>query len=57
MFHSLDLFTMDVSFRENGQESFSSGVGTCISLVILAMVVFYGYNKFNKFLNYDDTSY
>ena len=36
--HSIDLFPLDMNFRENGQESFTTWCGTLLSLAILIVV-------------------
>ena len=56
-FYHIDIFKMDVSFREDGAQSLSSPVGILISLAILTVVCIYGTNKFNIFLDREDTSY
>ena len=54
---SIDFFTMDVSFRENGNESFSSAIGVLISLVIVFIVSVYGFGKFKQMSEYDESIY
>ena len=53
--NSFDLFTIDVSFRENGQDSFSTNIGLLISVVIIGIVCLYGNAKLNTFLERGET--
>ena len=40
-FHHLDIFKMNISFRENGAEQFSSNIGVIMSLVALVIIAIY----------------
>ena len=51
-FKKLDLYATDVSFRENGGDSFGSIFGACVSLVIILVVAAYGIGKFLVMLDH-----
>ena len=55
-FKKIDLFTTDVSFRENGGSSFGSIFGASMSLIIAIVVIIYGASKFTIMLDYEDTT-
>ena len=55
--HGIDLFKMNVSFRENKQEQLSTCFGTLISLLIFAIVLFHGKHRFEAMVNYEDYKY
>ena len=57
VFQEVDLFKMDVSFRENGEDSFSSTMGVIISICILVLIAVYGHTKFMIFLDYGDSTF
>ena len=54
-FSSLDLFKMDVQFRENGHDSFSTACGTLISIVIMIIVLVYLQERANVLINFLDS--
>ena len=54
-FKKLDMFSSDVSFRENGGDSFGSVFGACWSIVIIIVVLLYGSNKFFILKDHEDT--
>ena len=56
-FKKLDMFSSDVSFRENGGDSFGSIFGACWSIVIIIVVMLYGTNKFFIMYDYADTQF
>ena len=56
-FKKLDMFSSDVSFRENGGDSFGSVFGACWSMVIIIVVILYGTNKFFIMKDYADTQF
>ena len=56
-FYHLDFFRMDISFRENGYEQFSTKLGTFMSVIMIFTVCLYGKNRFDKFNDYGDTKY
>ena len=56
-FKSLDLFSTNFTFKTNGNDSFQTGFGACMSLMIMLIVALYGINKFFIMRNYDDTSF
>ena len=56
-FKKIDFYATDVSFRENGSESFGSIFGSINSLIIAMVVALYGINKYVIMSNYDDTKY
>ena len=51
-FKQVDMFPQDITFRENGGESFGSNFGACTSLVIALIVCLYGMTKFTVLINY-----
>ena len=55
--HSIDMFSLDVNFRENSRSSFTTCFGSLISLLILTIGGFYLYVKTHVVLNYDDTKF
>ena len=55
--NALDLFTEDVQFRENGQDTFSTNFGMILSIVILLVTCLYANVKVNAFIEKDDTSH
>ena len=52
-----DLFSKNIAFRENGEDSFGSIIGAFISLIILLIVAIYGIKKFIIMLDYGDTNF
>ena len=56
-FKKLDMFSSDVSFRENRGDSFGSIFGACWSMVIMIVVLLYGTNKFFIMSDYADTQF
>ena len=56
-FKKLDMFSSNVSFRENGGDSFGSIFGACWSMVIIFVVMTYGINKFFIMCDYADTQF
>ena len=56
-FKKMDFFSSDVSFRENGGDSFGSVFGACMSLLIFLVVALYGINKFVIMSDYADTQF
>ena len=54
-FKSIDFFATDISFRENGGDSFGSIFGAFNSLIIALIVAIYGINKFIIMQNYEET--
>ena len=53
----IDYFQKDISFRESGGDSFGSVFGAFMSLIVWAIVVLYGFNRFIIMRNYEDTNY
>ena len=53
----IDLFKMDVSFRENGESQFSSTIGAITTIIIGIVLLFYFQEKFKIYASYGDTSY
>ena len=56
-FRNFDLFSKNIAFRENGEDSFGSIFGAFTSLIILLIVATYGINKFSIMLDYGDTNF
>ena len=56
-FKSIDIFATDVSFKENGSESFGSIFGSMNSLIIVLIAALYGINKFVIMTNFEDTNF
>ena len=55
-FKKLDLFSTDISFRENGGDSFGSIFGACISLIIAIVVINYSFANFTVMREYGNTT-
>ena len=55
--HSIDLFSLDVDFRENKQQRFTTWFGCALSILILTIVGYYGVIKFSLMTNYEDTRF
>ena len=56
-FTRIDLFPTDVSFRENGGDSFKTCYGACVSLFIILITIFYATNKFRTLVEREDTNF
>ena len=56
-FHSLDRFKMNVQFRENNQQDFTTWFGTFLSLIILVLVLIQSHHRFMVMYNREDTRY
>ena len=52
-----DLFSKNISFRENGEDAFGSIFGAVTSIMILFVVGIYGMNKFRIMLDHEDTNF
>ena len=52
-----DLFSTDVSFRENGNETLTTNFGALISLLILALVFTYSVKKCKILIDREDSSF
>ena len=50
-----DLFSSNVTFRENGGDTFGSVFGAITSIVIALIVTVYGLNKLVIMSSYDDS--
>ena len=50
-----DLFGEDVSFRENGQDSFTTNFGALISILVLLLVFAYASKKMSDLVTKNDT--
>ena len=48
---------MNVSFRENKQEQFSTCFGAILSFFIIVIVLIHSKNKFEVMVNYEDYRY
>ena len=53
----IDKFGESASFSIAGQSEFSSVCGTLISIMVLSVVIPYGFNKYLIMNDYDDTSF
>ena len=56
-FKRIDLFATDVTFKENGESSFGSVFGACLSIIIMSIVATYACKKFIILSTHDDTNY
>ena len=56
-FKKLDLYSQNISFRINDNNSLGSICGACVSLVLMILVATYGFHKFLVMKNYDDTRF
>ena len=54
---SIDLFTLDVQFRENGKENFSTNFGMILSILILILTCLYANVKITAFVNDEETTH
>ena len=52
-----DIFGERPELTVDGESSYSTWNGLIVSLVIIAISLKYGFDKFNKMINFDDTSY
>ena len=52
---NIDLFSLDVSFRENKREKFTTCFGSLLSLLILLIAAQYFFKKLDILTNYEDT--
>ena len=55
-FKKIDMFASDVSFRENGGDSFGSITGSVMSLAIILLVASYGFRRCVTVMHYADTN-
>ena len=56
-FHTLDLFPLDMGFRENNSDKYTTWLGSLLSLLMLIVICYYGQKKFDIMINHDDTTY
>ena len=56
-FKRIDFFATDITFKENGGNSFGSIFGAFTSLLIALIVASYGFNKFLVMYNHEDTNF
>ena len=54
---AIDMFSLDVSFRENRSDRFTTWFGCILSVFVIAVVGFYSTRKFATLTTYGDTSY
>ena len=54
---SIDKYGESATFSIGGKSSYPSIIGTLISILILFVVVPYGFNKFIIMKDYEDTSF
>ena len=54
---AVDLFAVDVSFRENKGKSFTSILGGAVSIIIYAIATLYAINKTVILINNEDTNF
>ena len=52
-----DQFVETASFQIDGRSGYPSLSGSLISLAIFGTVIAYGTNKYDKMINYEDTTY
>ena len=55
--HSIDMFSLDVNFRENSKSSYTTCFGSLVSLFIFIIGGFYLYIKLYVVINYQDTKF
>ena len=41
-FHTLDLFPLDMGFRENNSDKYTTWLGSLLSLLMLIVICYYG---------------
>ena len=54
-FRKIDLFSTDISFRENKGNSFGSNFGAFLSLIVFFIIGMYGNKKLSILVNKEDT--
>ena len=54
-FRKIDLFSKDISFRENEGDSFGSSFGSFLSLIVFFIIGMYGNKKLSILVNREDT--
>ena len=55
-FHKADFFGSNITFQEDGNDSFTTNCGALISLLIICLVVMYGQDRLFDVVNYDDSN-
>ena len=56
-FKQFDFFATNITFKEDGSDSFGSIFGAFMSLLIALIVASYGIKKFIDMINYNDTNF
>ena len=56
-FNKLDLFSSNVTFLVNGNQTLGSTFGALTSIILIVLLSIYGFNKFLVMLNYEDTRF
>ena len=54
---TIDMFSLDVSFRENRSERFTTWFGCILSVFVIVVVSFYSFKKFETLRTFGDTRY
>ena len=54
---SIDKYGEEISFTVKGKGTYPSLLGAFVSIVILAVIIPYGFNKFTIMQSYGDTSH
>ena len=57
LFKEIDLFGEQIVFQIKGADSYKSVLGAIISVVVITIVLAYGYNKFQIMKNFEGTDY
>ena len=56
-FNKLDLFSSNVTFLVNGNQTLGSTFGAFTSITLIILLLLYGFNKFLIMLYYEDTRF
>ena len=56
-FKSIDIFGQYISFRQSGQNRLTSYFGALLTIIILLIVVFYGWTKFDDMVTHSSSSH
>ena len=55
--HTIDFFPLDIGFRENNNDRYTTWLGSLLSLLMLVIVSYYGQKKYDIMINRDDTTF
>ena len=55
--HTIDFFPLDIGFRENNNDKYTTWLGSLLSLLMLVIVSYYAQKKYGIMINHEDTTY